>query len=173
SWDRSTRGTRGTRKRGSPEGKVFRSGEPGQKYARDAWDAKVRIARRKSFSSVRDGTEVREERVGRESAVCPKLEFFIQESRDRSTRGTHGMRKRGSPEGIVFRLGQLGQKYARDAKARIARRKSFSAGTARTKVHEGRVGRESADRPKELFFVWDSREKSTRGTQKHGSPEGS
>ncbi|KAH9310992.1 hypothetical protein KI387_026028 [Taxus chinensis] len=62
------RGMRGTRKCGSPEGRVFRLGEPGQKYARNAWDAKVWIARRKSFSSGRARTEVREGHMGRESA---------------------------------------------------------------------------------------------------------
>ncbi|KAH9307768.1 hypothetical protein KI387_035679, partial [Taxus chinensis] len=76
--DKSTRGTRGTRKRGSPEGRVFHLGQPGQNYVRDAWDAKARNGRR-----------------------------FVRDSRDKSTRGTCGTRKRGLPEGRVFRPGQL------------------------------------------------------------------
>ncbi|KAH9313396.1 hypothetical protein KI387_044030 [Taxus chinensis] len=193
------RGTCGTRKRGSPEGRVFCLGKPEQKYEREA---KVRITRRKSFSSGTAGTKVCEGRVGLETADRPKEEFFVRESRDKSTRGTRGTRKRGSHEGRVFHPGQPGQKYAWDVKARIARRKSFSSKTAGTKVRVGgesadrpkervfrpgqpgqkyvrdvwggkvRVGGESADRPKEEFFIQDSRDKSTRGTRKRGLPEG-
>ncbi|KAH9329133.1 hypothetical protein KI387_001241, partial [Taxus chinensis] len=75
-------------------------------------------------------------------------------------RGTRGTRKRETGEGGVFHPGQRGQKYARDTKAWIGQRRSFLSGTARTKVREGRVGRESADRAKEFFI----RDKSTRGT---------
>ncbi|KAH9327139.1 hypothetical protein KI387_007317, partial [Taxus chinensis] len=88
---------------------------PGQKYARDAWDAKARIGRRKSFSSGTAGTKVREGRVGHESVNWPKEEFLVRESQEKSTRGTRGTLKRESAEGRVSRPGEPGQKYARDA----------------------------------------------------------
>ncbi|KAH9312929.1 hypothetical protein KI387_027964, partial [Taxus chinensis] len=41
----------GRESHGSPEGRVFRPGKLGQKYARDAWDAKARNGRRQKRKS--------------------------------------------------------------------------------------------------------------------------